>query len=183
MNRIPVFIIDGVDENQYFFQEHSVNKASLESFCRSSVSQQIIAKVMANDFYLSIFYPKIDGIYIKDAIIRKDKFPVHEIPWDSKSLLNYADYVLQQMNLNGSINRCEPFTDFQTLVNYSNKRVAEIINNIPTPRGLHYFMVELIREMNNDANHVQTPFKATFENVHNAYERSYEFYDKQPRIN
>jgi hypothetical protein len=77
------------------------------------------------------------------------------------------------MNHNVSSSRCESFTDFKTLVSYSNKRISEIINKIPTPRALYYFMIELITEMNNDANNAVQPFTATFENVHNAYEKSY----------
>ena len=183
LNKIPVFVIDGIDENQYFFQNNAVNKASMESFCRSSVSQEILSKVMANNFYLSIFYPKIDGIDIQDAIVRKDKFPVHGINWNTKSLINYADYVLQEMNKNASKDRCEPFLDFKTLVNYSDRRIAEIIDKIPTPRALHYFMIELITEMNNDAADVESPFRATFENVNNAYEKSYEYYYKTHHLN
>ena len=183
LNQIPVLIIDGIDENQYFFQKNSVNKNSIETFCRSSVSQELLSKVMANDFYLSIFYPEIDGINIQDVINRKDKFPVHGIIWNSKSLINYADYVLQEMKKNSSISRCRSFRDFKTLVNYSNQRIADIIKKIPTPRALHYFMIELIGEMNNDANDVSTPFIATFENVHNAYEKSYSRYNKIHQVN
>ncbi|CAF4205609.1 unnamed protein product, partial [Rotaria sordida] len=130
---------------------NEVNKAALELFCRSSVSHAILPMVMANNFYLSIFYPKIDGINIEDAIIRKDKFPTHTITWNTTSLLNYADYVLQEMNKNTAKTRCEAFTDFKTLVNYSNKQIANIIAKIPTPRALHCFIVALIREMNIDA--------------------------------
>ncbi|CAF4523254.1 unnamed protein product [Didymodactylos carnosus] len=138
--------------------------------------------VMANNFYLSVFYPKIDGINIEDAIIRKDKFPTHTITWNTKSLINYADYVLQQMNKNAIKTRCKPFTDFKTLVNFSNKKIAQIIEKIPTPRALHYFMIALISEMNNDANSVKEPFKATFENVHAAYEESYQSYEKRHKL-
>lgn len=183
LNKTPVFIIDGIDENQYFFQKNSVNKESIETFCRSSVSQQLLSKVMAHDFYLSIFYPQFDGINIQDAINRKDKFPIHGIPWNSKNLLNYADYVLQEMNKNASSSRCQPFQDFKTLVNYSNRRVAEIIQKIPTPRALHYFMIELIAELNNDANDAKPPFIATFENVHNAYEKAYTQFNKIHQVN
>lgn len=183
LNKIPVFIIDGIDENRYFFQNKEVNKASMETFCRSSVSENILSKVMANDFYLSIFYPKIDGINVQDAIARKDKFPVYKIEWNTKSLLNYADYVLQEMNKNALNTRCKAFSNFKTLVNYSNKRVAEIINKIPTPRALHYFMIELITEMNNDAGDATTPFIASFENVHNAYEKAYEHFNRFMRVN
>lgn len=183
LNKIPVFIIDGIDENQYFFQKNSVNKGSIETFCRSSVSQQLLSKVMANDFYLSIFYPEIDGINIQDAINRKDKFPIHGIIWNSKSLINYADYVLQEMKKNSSVTRCRSFQDFKSLVNYSNQRIADIIKKIPTPRALHYFMIELIGEMNNDANDVTVPFIASFENVHNAYEKSYSRYNKIHQVN
>lgn len=183
LNKTPVFIIDGIDENKYFFQKNSVHKGSIEAFCRSSVSQQVLSKVMAHDFYLSIFYPQIDGINIQDTINRKDKFPVHGIVWNSKSLFNYADYVLQEMNKNSSSTRCQRFQNFKTLINYSNRRIADIIHRIPTPRALHYFMIELITEMNNDANDVTPPFIATFENVHNAYEKSYTYFDKIHRIN
>ncbi|CAF4231287.1 unnamed protein product, partial [Rotaria sordida] len=129
-----------------------------------------------------IFYPKIDGIDIEDAIIRKDKFPTHTITWNTKSLLNYADYVLQEMNKNAAKTRCEAFTDFKTLVNYSNKQIANIIAKIPTPRALHYFIVALIREMNIDASSVRKPFKATFDNVQTAYEESCEFHYKRHKI-
>ncbi|CAF0939429.1 unnamed protein product [Didymodactylos carnosus] len=182
LNKTPVFVIDGIDENRYFFQGNEVNKVFLELFCRSSVSQDILSMVMANNFYLSVFYPKIDGINIEDAIIRKDKFPTHTITWNTKSLINYADYVLQQMNKNAIKTRCKPFTDFKTLVNFSNKKIAQIIEKIPTPRALHYFMIALISEMNNDANSVKEPFKATFENVHAAYEESYQSYEKRHKL-
>ena len=178
-----MFIIDGIDENKYFFQKNSVNKGSIETFCRSSISQQLLSKVMAHDFYLSIFYPHIDGIDIQDTINRKDKFPVHKIVWNSKSLFNYADYVLQEMNKNSSTSRCKRFTNFKTLVNYSNRRIAEIIHKIPTPRAMHYFMIELITEMNNDANDGKIPFIATFENVHNAYEKSFIYFNKIHQVN
>jgi hypothetical protein len=49
---------------------------------------------MANNFYLSIFYPKIDGIDIQDVINRKDKFPVHGINCNSKSLINYLNKMI-----------------------------------------------------------------------------------------
>ncbi|CAF4250443.1 unnamed protein product [Rotaria sordida] len=178
----PVFVIDGIDEIQYFFQKNEVNKAALELFCRSSVSHAILPMIMANNFYLSIFYPKIDGINIEDAIIRKDKFPTHTITWNTTSLLNYADYVLQDMNKNAAKTRCEAFTDFKTLVNYSNKQIANIIAKIPTPKALHYFIVALIREMNIDASSVIKPFKATFRNVQTAYEEVYEFHLKRHKI-
>ncbi|CAF1241107.1 unnamed protein product [Didymodactylos carnosus] len=181
LNKTPVFIINGIDENGYFFHKNEVNRVSLELFCRSSVSQDILYMVMANHFYLSVFYPKIDGINIEDAIIRKDKFPTHTITWNTKSLVNYADYVLQQMNKNATETRCKPFTDFKTLVNFSNKKIAVIIEKIPTPRALHYFMSALILEMNNDANSVKR-FEATFENVHAAYEESYPSYEKRHKI-
>jgi len=44
-------------------------------------------------------------------------------------------------------------------------------------------MIELIAEMNNDANDGSKPFKATLENVNNAYNKSYEYYNKIHRIN
>ncbi|CAF0899322.1 unnamed protein product [Adineta steineri] len=172
VKKTAVFIIDGIDENQFFFNENNVNKQSLELFCRSSLSQEIIAMVMAHNFYLSIFYPKIDGINMEDGIIRKDKFPILEINWNLQSIINYADYVLQETNKNTSPFRCKSFVDFKTLVNYSNTRNAEIINQITTPRALHYFMQHLITEMNHYANVVKEPFIATTENIYTAYEKA-----------
>jgi hypothetical protein len=183
LKKTTIFIIDGIDENRYFFQKNDVNKVALELFCRSSISQEILSIVMAQHFHLSLFYPKIDGIDFQDAINRKDKFPTHTITWNSKSLSNYADYVLQHMNKNANKTRCKPFTNFKTLVNSSNRKIAEIIEKIPTPRALHYFMSALIREMNNEANSVKEPFIATFENVHAAYEESYENFHKRHKIN
>jgi hypothetical protein len=119
LNKTPVFIIDGIDENQHFIKNNSVYKHSLESFGRSSVSRQILSKVMANDFYLSIFYPEIEGIRIQDEIMPQDKFPIHNISWTTKSLINYTDYVLLEMNKNASRSRCKSFTNFKALVNYS----------------------------------------------------------------
>jgi hypothetical protein len=87
------------------------------------------------------------------------------------------------MNKNANKTRCKPFTNFKTLVNSSNRKIAEIIEKIPTPRALHYFMSALIREMNNEANSVKEPFIATFENVHAAYEESYENFHKRHKIN
>jgi hypothetical protein len=174
MNKTSVFIIDGIDENQYFFQEKSVNKDAMKLFGRSSVSRQIVAKAMAQNFYLSIFYPKINGVNIDDVIIKRDKFPTLSIDWSTNSLINYADYVLQQMNKNASKSRCQSFKDFKTLVNYSDKRIAEIINQISTLRELHFFMTELIKQMNDHAGIVKNSFIATFENVKAAFKKSIE---------
>ncbi|CAF0860238.1 unnamed protein product [Adineta steineri] len=170
VKKTAVFIIDGVNENRFFFNENNINRKSLELFCRSSLSQEIVAMVVAHNFYLSIFYPKIDDISMEDGIIRKDKFPILEINWNIKSLINYADYVLQETNKYASASRCRSFTDFTTLVNYSNPKNAEIINQISTPRVLHYFMQHLIEEMNYYANDVKEPFIATTENIYTAYE-------------
>ena len=177
----PTFVIDGIDENKYFFQKNGINNASLESFCRSSVSQSILSIVMAHHFYLSLFYPEIDDVNIEGSIMRKDKFPIHRIKWNAKSLINYADYVLHKMNDNATKTRCRAFTDFKTLVTYSNVTIAKIIEKIPTPRALHYFMTELMREMNNDANDVKKPFEATLENVNNAYKESSKHFEKSSK--
>ena len=172
LNKIPVFIIDGIDENRYFFRKNSINTEAMETFCRSSVSQDIISKVMASNFYLSIFYPKILGTTFERSIYRYDKFPILSIDWTTNSLINYADYVLQEMNKVASHSRCSSFIDFKTLVNYSQKKHADIISKITTPRELHYFMIKLIPEMNNDANNGNEPFKATLDNVSAAYRKS-----------
>ncbi|CAF3907296.1 unnamed protein product [Rotaria sp. Silwood1] len=172
MKKMPVFIIDGIDENQYLSQNNDVNKISLESFYRFSVSEKILSLTMANYFYLSIFYPKIDGTNIRDAIARPDKFPTYTLTWNSKSLINYADYVLQELNKNSSSTRCKSLKDFKTLVNYDDKQVATIIDQIMTPRALHYFLLEVMKNMNDDATHVKNPFTATYENVRDAYKNN-----------
>ncbi len=122
--------IDGIDENLYFFKQDIGNKLSLELFLRSSVSQEILASVMAHNFYLSLFYSEKDEINIQDTFIRNDKFPTYGINWNTKSLINYADYVLEEMNIKASVNRCKSFPDFKTLVNYSNVQSANIIDQI-----------------------------------------------------
>ncbi|CAF1309230.1 unnamed protein product [Adineta steineri] len=127
---------------------------------------------MAHNFYLSLFYPEIDGINIQDMISRNDEFSSYTINWNTKSLINYADYVLQEMNKNASTNRCVSFSSFKTLVNYSNQQSADIINRITTPRALHYFMEKLVTEMNNCVNDSTESFIATVENVANAYNKS-----------
>ena len=177
-----VFIVDGIDENRYFFQHNEVNKASLETFCRSSVSQEILSMVMANQFYLSIFYPNIEGINIEDNIARKDKFPIYSINWDTASLSNYADFVLQVMDKNASSSRCRPLTDFKTLLNSSDPDIAEFIEKIPTPRALHFFLSALIREMNNEASSVNTPFIATLKSVTKAYQEASKSFHKSHQI-
>jgi hypothetical protein len=172
INKTPVFIMDGIDENEYFFKNKIINQASLENFYRSSVSKEILSLTMANHFYLSIFYPEIDGIDITNHLVHMDKFPVVKIKWNTKSLVNYADYVLQEMNKNASKTRCRAFTNFKTLVNMSDMKIADIIKEIPTPRALHCFMIALIKEMNDDAGRVEKPFQATFDNVEAAYKAS-----------
>jgi hypothetical protein len=172
-----VFIIDGIDENQYFFQENSAHKTSLELFYRSSISSEILSAVMAQKFYLSLFYPEVVGINIQDAIIRNDNFPVYKIEWNTKSLINYADYLLKEMNENALTTRCEVLPDFKKLVNYGNTQIAVIINQIQTPKALRHFMFELIQEMNNCANDVEEPFIATYENVDTAFKKTRDFFD------
>ncbi|CAF1171870.1 unnamed protein product [Adineta steineri] len=172
VKKTVAFVIDGIDENRFYFERNNVNKQSLELFYSSSIDQQIILETVAENFYLSIFYPKIDGINIEDASVTSGNLVVHTIKWDTKLLIDYADYVLQEMNKHVSASRCKSFTDFKTLVNYSNTKNAEIINKITTPRTLHYFMRYLITEMNECADDIQKPFIATAENVRTAYERS-----------
>ncbi|CAF1518306.1 unnamed protein product [Adineta steineri] len=82
------------------------------------------------------------------------------------------------MNKNANETRCKAFPDFKTLVNYSNEKNAEIINKIPTPRALHHFMMALMGEMNGDASNAAEPFRASFENVDNAYKQASKFSDK-----
>jgi hypothetical protein len=182
VKKSAVFIIDGIDENREFFQNNQVNQIAFDKFCRSSITQNILTNVMATHFHLSLFYPKIDGIHIENENVFPDKFPVHKIDWKTKSLLNYADYVLQEMNQNASNTRCTSFTNFKTLVNYSNRNISSIIDQIPTPRALHHFMDALIREMNHDAGYVQTPFIATEENVHNAFRDSSPHFERRTGI-
>ncbi|CAF1022916.1 unnamed protein product [Adineta steineri] len=170
VKKTAVFIIDGIDESRFFFEENKVNKQTLELFCHSSTAQEILLAAVPQNFYLSIFYPKIDGINIQDANTRSSNFPIHTINWDTKLIIDYADYILQEMNKNASASRCKSFADFKTLVNYSNTRNAEIINQITTPRALHYFMQHLITEMNQRTDDGSTPFIASFENIHAAYE-------------
>ncbi|CAF0899339.1 unnamed protein product [Adineta steineri] len=170
IKKTAVFIIDGIDDSRFFFNENNVNKQSLELFCRSSIAQEILLAAAPQNFYLSIFYPKIDGINIQDANSRSSNFPIHTINWDTKLIIDYADYILQEMNKNASPSRCKSFTNFKTLVNYSNTRNAEIINQITTPRALHYFMQHLITEMNQRTDDGSAPFIASFENIHAAYE-------------
>jgi hypothetical protein len=179
LNKTPVFIVDGIDENGYFFNDEIINKASLEKFGRSSVSKGIVVLTMANHFHLSLFYPKIDGIDIEKHIFRRDKFPVQKIEWNTKSLLNYADYVLQEMNKNASETRCRAFINFKTLVNMSDMKIADIIEQLHTPRALHYFMIALIKQMNDDADTVEKPFQATLDNVQASYKSSQEHSHKR----
>jgi hypothetical protein len=183
LKKLVVFVIDGIDENRYFFKEDVVNKISLELFLRSSVSQEILSSVMAHNFHLSLFYPQIDGINVQDAIIRNDKFPTYTIQWNIKSLINYADYLVQKFK-KGSLSAagCKSFTDFETLVNYRDEKVAAIIDRIATPRQLHYFIIDLISEMNNCAKDVAEPFIATFANVKAAFEKSTKHIPERHRI-
>ncbi|CAF1463367.1 unnamed protein product, partial [Adineta steineri] len=178
-----VVVIDGIDENRYFFTDNLVNKLSLELFLRSSVSQEILSSVMAHNFYLSLFYPEIDGINIQDMISRNDKFPTYKIKWNTDSIINYADYLVQKLSKRSSSTvRCKWFTNFEKLVNYPDQKNAAIINRIATPRELHYFMIDLISEMNNCAKHVAKPFIATSENVKNAFEKSTEHISDRHRL-
>jgi hypothetical protein len=146
----------------------------LELFYSSSISQDILQGAIPHNFYLSIFYLKIGDINMQDATVRNDKFPIYTINWNTTSLIDYADYILEEMNKNASASRCKSLKDFKTLVNYDNKKNAEMINQISTPRALHYFMQNLIIEMNYCANDGQEPFIATFDNVDNAFKKSIE---------
>jgi len=87
------------------------------------------------------------------------------------------------MNKNTSATRCKLLPDFKVLVNYQNEQVADIINEISTPRALHFFMIELIREMNSCVNDVRQPFIATYENVKVASKKSTEYLYKRPNVN
>ncbi|CAF4292761.1 unnamed protein product [Adineta steineri] len=171
MKKPVVFVID---ETQYILQQKTNNKISLESFYRSSIAQEILSAAMAEDFYLSLFYPQLDGINIRDDIVENDKFPVYTIEWNTRSLINYGDYLLLEMNKNAAKTHCKSLPDFKTLVNYTNSAIADTINRISTPKTLLHFMEKLIIEMNNGASDVAEPFIATYKNVDNAFKKSKE---------
>ncbi|CAF3556925.1 unnamed protein product [Adineta steineri] len=145
---------------------------SASSFMTLAEYGTVLSMVMANHFHLSLFYPKINDANIEDFVSRKDKFRTHTINWNTNFLISYADYALQDMNKNAKETRCKELTDFKTLVNYSNKKIAEIIDKIPTPRVLNFFMEALMEEMNGDALNARKPFQATFENVRSAYKQA-----------
>lgn len=178
LQKAVVFVIDGIDENRYFFHKHAVNKESLKLFYYSSVSQEIHSSLMAQNFYLSLFYPEIDGINIEDNISRPDKFPTYTIKWDTPSLINYADHLLINMNKTATTIRCKELPGFETLVNYVDEKNRAVIDQISTPRELHYFMIALILEMNNHAKNAKMPFIATFDNVNHAFQAARKQFDK-----
>ncbi|UJR10828.1 hypothetical protein I4U23_015015 [Adineta vaga] len=177
-----VFVIDGIDESPYLLHKSIDGKILLELFMRSSVCQEILSLMMTQNFYLSLFYPQIDDIQFQNDIVRKDKFPTLTIQWDTKSLMNYADYVIEEMNRNILRNRCQLIPDFETLVSYTNPQIADIINEFQTPRELHQFIRKLIVEMNNCAKDNDKPFIATFDNVNNAYIKAKEVFKKYPTL-
>ena len=179
IKKTPVFIVDGIDDNKVFVRDNEVNTAALESFCRSSISSSIVIAALSGHFYLSLFYPKIDNINLENIIIPKDKFLVHTIDWNKNSLMNYADYVLSEMNKNASSTRCKPIPDFKTLVNYSNEEIAKIIDIIPGPKALQIFMLALAEELDRESGSADRSYLPSLTNVKNAYRKSVEFFDKK----
>ena len=179
VEKTPVFIVDGIDDNKVFVRDNEVNTAALESFCRSSISSSIVIAALTGNFYLSLFYPKIDNINLENIIIPKDKFLVHTIDWNKNSLMNYADYVLSEMNKNASSTRCKPIPDFKTLVNYSNEEIAKIIDIIPGPKALQIFMLALAEELDRESGSADRSYLPSLTNVKNAYRKSVEFFDKK----
>jgi len=179
IKKTPVFIVDGIDDNKVFVRDNEVNTAALESFCRSSISSSIVIAALSGHFYLSLFYPKIDNINLENIIIPKDKFLVHTINWNKNSLMNYADYVLSEMNKNASSTRCKPIPDFETLVNYSNEEIAKIIDIIPGPKALQIFMLALAEELDRESGSADRSYLPSLTNVKNAYRKSVEFFDKK----
>ena len=179
IKKTPVFIVDGIDDNELFVRGNEVNTAALESFCRSSISSSIVIAALSGHFYLSLFYPKIDNINLENIIIPKDKFLVHTINWNKNSLMNYADYVLSEMNKNASSTRCKPIPDFETLVNYSNEEIAKIIDIIPGPKALQIFMLALAEELDRESGSADRSYLPSLTNVKNAYRKSVEFFDKK----
>ncbi|CAF1125410.1 unnamed protein product [Adineta ricciae] len=182
LRKSVVVIVDGIDESHYFLQKNTESRKALELFFRSSVSHKIQSLVLAQHFYLALFYPQINATNFQDAIVRSDKFPTHRIQWDTNALMNYADAVLQEMNENASTDRCREFTDFAALVNYHDPNITEIINHLQTPRELHQFVQKLIMEMNNSAKDNDMPFIATYENVRKAYSEAETLFNRDDKL-
>ena len=174
VKRPVVFAIDGLDESQYFFNENTANKLSLDLFYRSSLSSEILSSVMAKNFYLALFYPEVQHVNIQEPVFRGEQLPTYTIEWNIKLLINYANYVIKHINRNPSTRRIKTLPNFSTLVNYDKPEVAEIIKHIQTPRAFNLFMTELINEMNSLTNYNQTPLPITQQNITTAFQKSFE---------
>jgi hypothetical protein len=179
VTRPVVFVIDGLDENQYFFNENTANKLSLELFYRSSFSFEILSSVMAKNFYLALLYPDVQHVSIQEPVFRGEQLPTYTIEWNIKLLINYADYVIKHINQMPSTTRVKTLPNFSTLVNYDKPEIAAIIKHIQTPRALNFFMTELINEMNTLTNYVLTPLPITQQNITTAFQKSFENFHKR----
>ncbi|CAF4251739.1 unnamed protein product, partial [Adineta steineri] len=132
---------------------------------QSVLPQPVLNSLNTPKSFLVLAKSGTDGINIRDANFRNDKFSIYTIEWNTRSLINYGDYLLQEMNENTSKTHCKSLPDFKTLVNYDDTNIADMINEVQTPRALHYFMIALIQEMNGCASESTEPFIATHENV------------------
>jgi hypothetical protein len=104
-------------------------------------------------------------------MVANKKFPIYTIEWNTNLLINYADYVLAEMNKYASNDRSEKLPNFKELVNYTDPTIADIIKQIQTPKDLHLFVKGLIGEMNKCSKDVKEPFIATYDNVKKAFKQ------------
>ena len=171
VKRPVVFIIDSIEENRYCFNKNTDDKLSLELFYRSSLSSEILSSVMTKKFYVALFYLNINSANTIRTLVLKDKFPIYTIEWNTKLLIDYADYVLAEMNRYASNDRYKKLPNFKKLVNYTDPTTIDIIEQIQTPKDLHLFMKGLIGEMNKCSKDVNEPFIATYDNVEKAFKQ------------
>jgi hypothetical protein len=158
-------ILDGLDENKYFFALDQNDKPKIEAlqkFIDSALGESLQSLAVGGALYFFYSFPKISNLHLPPI---KTKIPTISIEWKFSDLANYANFQLQLMHASRK-NACAKLPEFEEMIPYkSNPEILELLKkHLVGPRSLHKFMRKLISQWSIDNKFVK-PFNTTLEDI------------------
>jgi hypothetical protein len=169
--KILKIVIDGLDENYFFFQGTSMVVPNLLTFVKSALDRNIISIFLPGDLKIYYLFPnfvvqvpditqsrggvKMQAVTAIDYFTktmppeerhRFDKLPLFELSWPFERLFyGQADFTLDYIRRKNSENsRCVPLPSIRTLLGLDNPEHVTLLSNLRHPRDLNSFMQEMM---------------------------------------
>ena len=171
-----VLVVDSLDENSHFFNKDMAYLETLQTFIDSVINPELLALTLGGEdesvFDLLIFLPFIKGIKINWE--KTDKIPIIRIEWDKLKLLNYIDFILNNLRKKQH-HGCKSVPTFEQLLGSNRDLVDDVLGKLRQPRDLHIFMNFLIETLQKNVIaklYRDTPFVADRDIVNQALEKA-----------